>query len=337
MGKQRKPTTIRDVAARARVSMGTVSNVLNHKATVDPAIREAVLQAVEKTGYQRSARHQPHARRLTRFIGLISADVTDPVMTLIFKGIENVGRIHGYTSILCDSENSRELEQLHIESLIRKGVDGLLIVPSSDRLSCIDELRTRELPFVVVDRHVGDAEVNCVVSDNTEGAYQAVKYLLSLGHRDIAFLSGRSHITTAAERFRGYCQALEETGVPLRKELVVRGDFEWKEAHRSVCELVHRRVPFTAIFAANDVMAFAAKEALEQGGLRVYDDISLIGYNDMQYASAISLTTVALEPLEMGRNAALLLFDLIEKRRTPPIQVVMKPRLVIRSSCRKLE
>ncbi len=337
MGKQRKPTTIRDVAARARVSLATVSNVLNDKATVDPSIREAVLQAVAKIGYKRSARQQAQPRSLTRFIGLISADVTDPVMSLIFKGIENVGRIHGYTSILCDSENSRELERLHIESLIRKGVDGLLIVPSSDRLSCLEEIRRRELPFVVVDRRVADAEVNFVVSDNTEGAYQAAKYLLSLGHRDIAFLSGRSHITTAAERFRGYCQALAEWEVPLRKELVVRGDFQWEEAHRSVCELVRRKVPFTAVFAANDVMAFAAKEALEQNGKRIYEDVSLIGYNDMLYASAVSLTTVALEPLEMGRNAALLLFDLIEKRRTPPIQIVMKPRLVIRSSCRKLE
>ncbi len=337
MGKQRKPTTIRDVAARAGVSLATVSNVLNGKATVDPSLREAVLQAASKIGYKRPARQQAQPRRLTRFIGLISADVTDPVMTLIFKGIENVGRIHGYTSILCDSENSRELERLHIESLIRKGVDGLLIVPSSDRLSCLEEIRRRELPFVVVDRRVGDAEVSYVVSDNTEGAYQAAKYLLSLGHRDIAFLSGRSHITTAAERYRGYCQALAEWEVPLRKELVVRGDFEWEEAHRSVCELVGRKVPFTAVFAANDVMAFAAKEALEQNGKRIYDDVSLIGYNDMLYASAVSLTTVALEPLEMGRNAALLLFDLIEKRRTPPIQIVMKPRLVIRSSCRKLE
>jgi DNA-binding LacI/PurR family transcriptional regulator len=337
MGKQKKLTTIRDVAARAKVSLATVSNVLNDKSTVDPSIRQAVLQAVEKVGYQRSARQQARPQKLTRFIGLISADVTDPVMTLIFKGIENVGRIHGYTSILCDSENSRQLEQLHIESLMRKGVDGLLIVPSSDRLGRLEEMRRRGLPFVVVDRRVADAESSWVVSDNTEGAYQAAKYLLSLGHRHIAYVSGRSHITTAAERYRGYCQALQEWGVPLRKELVVRGDFEWEEAYRGVCELVRGKVPFTAVFAANDIMAFAAKEALEQNGKRIYDDISLIGYNDILYTSAISLTTVALEPLEMGRNAALLLFDLIERRRTPPIQIVMKPRLVIRSSCRKLE
>ena len=190
---------------------------------------------------------------------------------------------------------------------------------------------------MVVDRRVADTEVSSVVSDNTEGAYQAVKYLLSLGHRDIACVTGRSHITTAAERFQGYRQALAEWGVPLRKELVVPGGFEWEEAYRSVCELVHKKVPFTAIFAANDVMAFAAKEALEHNGLRIYDDVSLIGYNDMQYASAISLTTVALEPLEMGRNATLLLFDLIEKRRTAPIHIAMKPRLIIRSSCRKID
>ena len=180
------------------------------------------------------------------------------------------------------------MEKQHIESLIRKGVDGLLIVPSSDRLCCADEIRRRELPFVVVDRRVADAEVSDVVSENTEGAYQATKYLLSLGHRDIAYVTGRPHITTAAERFLGYRQALAEYGVPLKEELVVPGGFEWEEAHHSVCELLRKQVPFTAVFAANDIMAFAAKEALEQNGLRVYDDVSLIGYNDILYASAVS-------------------------------------------------
>jgi LacI family transcriptional regulator len=337
MGKQKKLTTIRDVAARAHVSVATVSNVLNDKQTVDPGLREVVLRAVEEIGYTRSPRKPTRPERPTRFIGLISADVTDPVMTLIFKGIENVGRLHGYTSILCDSENSADLEREHIESLVRRGVDGLLIVPSSDNPCCIEEIRTRELPFVVVDRRVQDTDVSYVVSDNNEGAYQAVKYLLSLGHRNIAYLSGRSHISTAAERFLGYRKALEEWGVPLREELVLPGNFEWEAAYAAVGDLVRNKVPFTAVFAANDIMAFGAKEALEQNGLRVYEDISLIGYNDILYASAISLTTVALEPLEMGRNATLLLFDLIEKRRTPPHQVIMKPRLVIRSSCRKID
>jgi LacI family transcriptional regulator len=313
-----------------------VSNVLNDKQSVAPSIREAVLRVVEEIGYTRR-RPGARAERTSGFIGLISADVTDPVMTLIFKGIENVGRIHGYTSILCDSENSVELEREHIESLMRKGVDGLLIVPSSDRLCCVEEIRRRELPFVVVDRRVKDSEVSYVVSDNTEGAYQAVKYLLSLGHRDIAYLAGRSNISTAAERLVGYRKALEEWGVPLKEELIRPGDFEWEQAYQSVSELVRGHVPFTAVFAANDIMAFAAKEALEQNGKRIYDDVSLIGYNDILYASAVSLTTVALEPLEMGRNATLLLFDLIEKRRTPPHHVTLKPRLVIRSSCRKID
>lgn len=336
MGKQKKSTTIRDVAKRADVSVATVSNVLNDKETVNPAIRDSVLRVVKEIGYTRSTRQLARADRLTGFLGLISADVTDPVMSLIFKGIENVGRIHGYTSILCDSENSVVLEKQHIESLIRKGVDGLLIVPSSDRVCCVEDLRRQELPFVVIDRRVMDPEASYVVSDNTEGAFHAVKYLLSLGHRDIAYISGRSQISTAAERFLGYRKALEEWGVPLKDELILPGGFEWEEAHRSVCDLVGNKVPFTAVFAANDIMAFAAKAALEQNGLRIYDDVSLIGYNDILYASAISLTTVALEPLEMGKNATLLLFDLIEKRRAPPYYVTMKPRLIIRSSCRKI-
>jgi LacI family transcriptional regulator len=332
----RKKVTIKDIARAARVSVATVSNVLNDKETVDLSIRDTVLGIAAKMGYSRIKR-RPSNGAAAKMIGMVSPDVTDPVMASIFKGVENVAQIHGYISILCDSMNSGELENEHIENLVHRGIDGLIVQPTGKELPSLTMLRRRAFPFVVVDRKISETAVNSVVSDNLDGAYQAVKYLLSLGHRDICFISGPAITSTALDRAAGYAKALSEAGVASRDDLVIEGNFIWSDAFQGVETILREGLRFTAVFAANDIMALAARAAIEKHGMRVPEDISVVGYNDILYASAISLTTVALDPLEMGKNATLLLLDLISKRRRPPHSVTMKPRLIIRNSCRKVD
>jgi LacI family transcriptional regulator len=336
MKKPKKAVTIHDIAKRANVSVATVSNVLNNKETVDSTIRQTVREIAQQLNYRSPIKRSGSAERLHKMIAMISADVTDAVMNLIFKGAENSARIHGYTSILCDSENSRELEQEHIASLLGKGIEGLLLIPSGEEIEQVGHLCRNGYPLVVVDRKIRCPQASHVISDNLAGAYQATKYLLSLGHTRIMYLAGRRKVSTEVERFEGYQKALQEQGIALAGELIVPGEFDWAVAYDKVDEAVRRGVRFTAIFAANDPMAFAAKEAIEKNGLRMNEDISIVGYNDNLDASAISLTTVAIDPLDMGKNAVLLLFDLISKRRTPPQEIVLHPRLVIRNSCRMM-
>ena len=336
MKKPKKAVTIHDIAQRANVSVATVSNVLNNKETVDSAIRQTVLEIAQQLNYRSPIKRSRSAERLNKMVAMISADVADAVMNLIFKGAENSARIHGYTSILCDSENSSELEQEHIGNLLSKGIDGLLIIPSGEEIQQVERLCRNGYPLVIVDRKICCPQASYVISDNLSGAYQATKYLLSLGHTRILYLAGRRKISTEVERFEGYQNALREQGIALDNDLVVRGEFDWSVAYEKVDEALRRGIRFTAIFAANDPMAFAAKEALEKNGLRMSDDISIVGYNDILDASAISLTTVAIDPLEMGKNAVLLLFDLINKRRTAPQEIILHPRLVIRNSCRRM-
>ena len=337
MGKFRKQVTIRDIGKAANVSAATVSNVLNGKDSVDPAIREKVLNTAEQLNYARPARHRDKPAIETKMIAMISADVTDPVMTLIFKGVENTAQIHGYHSILCDSMNNEKLEVDHIETLLKKGIAGLIVQPSGSELPCADVLSQGSCPCVVVDRKVSNVDANSVGSDNEEGAYQAVKYLLSLGHTDILFIAGSQNVSTAADRFLGYCKALQERGIHVKDELVVNGNFDWEDSYRGVEDSLRDKIVFTAVFAANDTMALAAKEVLERNGRKIPDDVSIIGYNDIRFASATSLTTVALEASEMGRNAMILLLDLISGRRQSPHHVIMQPRLVIRNSCRRID
>jgi LacI family transcriptional regulator len=332
----RKKVTINDIARAARVSVATVSNVLNGKETVDQSIRDTVLGFAGKMGYSR-IRRRPSNGAAAKMIAMVSPDVTDPVMASIFKGVENVAQIHGYLSILCDSMNSGELENEHIENLVHRGIDGLIVQPTGTELPSLALLRRRSFPFVIVDRKISETAVNSVVSDNLDGAYQAVKYLLSLGHRDICFISGSSAVSTGADRAAGYGKALNEAGIASRDDLVIEGKFTWTDAFQGVETMLREGRRFTAVFAANDIMALAARAAIEKHGMRVPEDFSVVGYNDILYASAISLTTVALDPLEMGKNATLLLLDLISKRRRPPHSVTMTPRLIIRNSCRKVD
>jgi len=337
MRRPKKAVTIHDIARRANVSVATVSNVLNKKETVGSAIRQTVLEIAQQLNYSGPIKRSRGMEKLNKMVAMISADVTDAVMNLIFKGTENSARIYGYTSILCDSENSSALEKEHIADLLAKGIEGLLIIPSGEEIEQAGPLCRNGYPLVIVDRQISCPQASHVISDNLSGAYQATKYLLSLGHTRIMYLAGRHKISTEGELFEGYQRALREQGIALDGELIVPGEFDWSAAYDRVDEAVRRGIRFTAIFAANDPMAFAAKEAIEKNGLRMRDDISIVGYNDILDASAISLTTVAIDPLDMGKNAVLLLFDLISKRRTPPQEIVLHPRLVIRNSCRRID
>jgi LacI family transcriptional regulator len=337
MAKIKKQVTLRHIAKAANVSAATVSNVLNGKESVDTAIREKVLNASQQLHYARPSRHREQLATVTKMIAMISADVTDPINTLFFKGVENTAQLHRYYSILCDSRNSAEVEKEHVETLLKKGIEGLIIQPSGSELPCADLLSNGSCPCVVIDRVVSNVETSSVSSDNVEGAYQTVKYLLSLGHTNIMFIAGSENVSTARDRFQGYLKALEGNGIRFRNELKVSGNFDWDDSYQQVAEALRRKISFTAVFAANDTMALAAKEALERSGLRIPDDISIIGYNDIRYASAISLTTVAIDASDMGKNAMILLLDLISRRRESPHHVLMQPRLIIRNSCRKID
>jgi DNA-binding LacI/PurR family transcriptional regulator len=175
-----------------------------------------------------------------------------------------------------------------------------------------------------------------VTSNNEEGAYQAITYLLSLGHRDVVFLSGPAHLSTSVARLAGYRNGLAEFGVAEAQERIVLSDTTLEGGYRETMRLVASRVPFTAIFASNDLMAFGAWKALEESGLRVPDDVSIIGYDDIPFAEYVNMTTIAQPSYELGRNALMLLMDLIKGLRRPPQKILLRDSLIIRRSCRRI-
>jgi LacI family transcriptional regulator len=333
MGSTKSPT-IHDVAKRAGVSLSTVSRVLNDSDSVNPQTREKVEAAIKEVRYEKSRPESAKSVEKSSIVGLIIPDLLNPFFPLLIHGIEQVSKIHNYSLMLCDSEDSAELEQQHISTLCERGVDGIILIPTSEA-TYLEKLIKKQCPFVFLDRFIEVDSASYVTSDNEEGAYQGTKYLLKLGHQRILMLTGPQNLSTEQARIRGVQRALAEEGIQYDNELCVTGNYHTEEAYQIVLSMLQKGINFTAIFAMNDMMAFGAKRALEEQGIRIPDEISLVGYDDILFSSIISLTSVSQPTYELGRNAMVLLLDLIHGRITTPQHIVLRPSMVIRGSCKR--
>ena len=329
-----KSSTIHDVAKLAGVSLSTVSRVLNDSASVSPQTRERVEAAITELQYEKSRAEGLKPLQETNMVGLIVPDILNPFFPLLINGIEDVSKIHDYSLILCDAENDEALEGKQINTLCERGVDGIILIPASGATH-VEKLVKKGFPFVFLDRVVAWDGASDVTSDNAEGAYQAVKYLLKLGHQRIVLVTGPPDLSTEQARYAGIQRALAEEGIAVQEELHVCGNYKLEDAYRAVTGLLDQKIDFTAILATNDLMAFGAKKALEEHGLKIPDDISLVGYDDILFSAIISLTSVAQPTYEMGRNAMMLLLDLIHGRITTPQHIVLRPSMIIRGSCKR--
>lgn len=332
--------TMRDVAAAAGVSVTTVSHVINGTRFVSEDLRNRVLEAMEELNYRPNILARGLRVGKTNTIGLIVPDNSNPFFAEVSRVVEDVGFDSGYSVILCNSDGNLDKELTYIAVLVAKQVDGIIFIASSSQSEHLRLLTNEKIPVVVADREMPDLDVDLVLVDNSRGGYEATKYLLELGHRRIGCITGPSDITPSAERINAYRQALSEFNVPFEENLVVRGDFQFEGGKRAMSQLLALPKVPSAVFICNDVMAIGAMGSIRSAGLRIPEDISIVGFDDIDQASATwpPLTTVA-QPIEqMARIATELLIgrlagsvDLERKR------MVLEAKLVIRSSCAKYE
>lgn len=334
--KVKKPTLL-EVAKRSGVSQATVSRVLNGNSAVDDRTRRRVESAVRELKY--SKRRPPRDGRTVELttVGLIVPDLSNPFFPTLIKGIENVSKMYDVGLVLCDSENSVDLETRLLQTLLGRRIDGLLFVPVSDRNPYVTELIDRSFPMVFVDRQFNDPRINSLTAANEHGAYQAIQYLVSLGHRKILYIGGQPDLTTERDRLLGYRQALEESGIAFSGERVIRGNYAWADAKTATAGAIAKGVEFTAIFSANDVMAFGAIQALEGKGIRVPEDVSVLGFDDIPFSGLLNLTTVSQHPYDMGMGAMTMLIHLLQNRLEPPNSRTIMPSLIIRKSCQRVQ
>jgi LacI family transcriptional regulator, galactose operon repressor len=330
--------SIKEVARRAGVSLGTVSNVLNRPDQVSPATLARVRQAIAETGYVRndSARQLREGR--SRTLAMVVLDMANPFFTDVALGAEQEAAEHGAMLVICNSGDDPRREQRHLEQIAEQRVRGVLITPvHGDGEAALRTLDAQGVPAVLVDR-VSARPDRCSVSvDDVLGGRLAAAHLLALGHTRIGFVGGPATITQVADRRAGAAEAITSAGGALED---IRTEALSFEAGRdAAAALLERADRPTAVFCANDLLALGVLQALTLRGLSVPDDLAVIGYDDIDFAAAaaVPLSSIRQPRMELGRTAARLLLEETDPTATHRHQhMVFMPELVARRSTTSL-
>lgn len=336
MPVKKRTVTIQDVAKTAGVSVSTVSRVLNGKVDVAGETQERILGVIEQMGYTSNLAARSMRSRRKNLLGLVVPDIGFPYSIEVMKGINRAIAESSFDLLVYTTgdiqKSGTPLHEQHYVSLLNNSItDGVIIVASAAAEFITDA------PIVAVDPHVINPQYPSVQGTNYQGTMDAMEYLLSLGHKRIGFICGRPEIGSAQRRLMGYKDALKKAGLEVDESLIVKGDFTTKVGYACALELMKLNPPPTAIFAANDQSAIGVYQAAEELGLRIPQDLSVMGFDNISEAKYLGLTTVDQFLSEMGYVATQMLLKMVNNE---PLEVEvhkMSTQLVKRSSCRALE
>ena len=335
----KRKINIKDVAARANVHPSTVSRVLNPstRSMVSADVADRVTRIADEMGYARSPLASGLRTGKSYTIGVIIPDLSNPVFPPVVRGIERTLGIAGYIAILADSDNNPKSEKAIFDSMISRRIDGLIMATAHTKdpvvRACIEE----KIPLVLVNRTTDANGVTEVINNDELGIQMAVSHLVELGHRRIAFLGGPENTSTGRDRRKAFQKEGDAGGFKLSMGLVARSSaFTVAAGHASMLEILDSNNPFTAVVAANDMLALGCYDALQERGLSCPDDISLTGFNDMPFVDRLSppLTSLHIPHDELGVQAASLLLEEIRDPAFSAKTVRLDPTLIVRGSTR---
>ena len=323
--------TIADIAHTAGVSASTVSRVLSGTNKVSEVKREAVMKAVSELNYHPNMFARGLASGQSMTIGVLTQNFGSPFYDAIITGVVQGLNRTGYFPIFADGQWQPEIEVEAIQAMMRRQIDGLIVFGGFLTVERIDQL-AGNIPVILVARKLAGFEENCVSIDNVAAAFMATQHLIELGHRRIAHICGRQDHPDAHDRRQGYIMALEQAGIEPDPELIIEGTFRRQSGVLAIEMLLSRRATFSAIFAANDQMAYGTRLGLYRRGIRVPEDVSLVGFDDEPAAAFMipPLTTVRQPAVEIGLEAARVALARLKGERTLPAQ--LKAELVVRES-----
>ncbi len=331
------PVSIKDIARAAGVSHSTVSRALAHSPLVREETRKRIQQLAVEMGYSPNIAARSLVTKRTWTLGLVVTTIADPFVAEVVRGIEETALDQGYGVILCQSNAEPVREIAAVRALREKRVDAVIVSASRVGDLYLPLLEEIQVPIVLVDNEQSSSSVHYVLSDDLQGGRAATEYLLSLGHRRIGYITGPMENKSSENRLRGYQEALRAAGVDPDASWVGPGNGRLHGGEKGLLTLLTLSPPLTAVFCYNDVTALGALRYARQRGLRVPEDLSLIGFDDIAFAAYMEppLTTIAQQKYEMGRLVATMALELIAGHDVQDI--ILPTRLVIRESCRKYE
>lgn len=327
--------SIADVAEQAGVSTATVSRVLSGHPHVSDSLREKVNGVARALGYRPNRVARNLRTQRTQLIGLIVSDIQNPFYTSMVRAVEDVAYQQQYSLLLCNSDEDPEKEQFYIEFMRDERVAGVIASPTSEATTSMQALHEAGIPVVAIDRRSSSTPVDTVMLDHEKAALELTQHLISFGHQRIGAIVGNMQTTSGAERMKGYLSAMRGAGLTPDPELIRQIKPNEKEGYQAALSLLSQAAPPTALFTGNNLISMGALKAIQAKQLRIPDEISIAGHDDLPWMTLIQpALTVAAQPIyEMGRQATELLMSRIQGDVEPVREVRLQPTMMIRQSC----
>lgn len=307
--------TMKDIAKRTGLGLATISSYFNG-GNVREKNRIKIEEAIEELHYEVNEVARGLKTNATKTIGVVIPELDNLFCTQIIIGMEDILRSHGYATIVCDCRTDKDLEKDAVEFLMRKRVDGIINMPVDGTGAHLRSFRKTEKPIVLIDRKIPGLDCDSVLVDNEKAAENAVELFFENGHKNIGFIGGPKDIFTAQERLRGYCEAHRKHGIPVQESLVCHADYTMQGGVKALEELVHKNPHMTAVFAVNYEMTLGAVIGINELGIKLAEELSLIGFDNIQFAKACSprLTIVTQPTAQIAEKVAGIILKRLEEK-----------------------
>ncbi|MDX9881761.1 MAG: LacI family DNA-binding transcriptional regulator [Prolixibacteraceae bacterium] len=332
----KRHVSLKDMAKELGVSVSTVSRALKNHPDISPEMTARIQQLAHERKYSPNPLAMGLLKQQTKMIGVIVPDLVTHFYSSVISGIEEIAKRHGYYILISSSNESFEKEVESVQNLMNTRVEGLIVCLSQETGSFehFEPLLKNEIPLVFFDRVCMTDKVSSVVADNAEAARSITCHFYKNGCRRIAYIAGPGHLNISKERLDGYRQGLRDCGLNIDPDLLENCNLSTDEAIKATARLLDSGAKPDAIFGINDTVAFAAMKEIKQRGLRIPDDIALVGFTDEFHATVVDppLTSITHPTFEMGQEVARLFFRQVGNPEAPPVQTILKTRLVVRES-----
>ncbi|ABV34136.1 LacI family DNA-binding transcriptional regulator [Pseudothermotoga lettingae] len=332
----KKYVTMKDIAKRAGVSVNTVSKALRGKDDISKQTRQKILKIAREIGYIKNTTAFALRRNQTKTVGVVIEDSSNPFFAEVLKGIEAATRKFGYQLLLMNTETDPKTQSQAITTLLERRVEGLLISPFGQNTEDFEKLLKMNFPFVLIGRHMYRSGIDEIYNDEIKGGYLATKHLIFRNRKRILFINTSMDNSASIMRYEGYKKALSQANIELSEDYLITAPYNknMEAGYMGVKEAIKRGIDFDSIFCYNDMFAFGAIKALDELGKKVPEDIAVVGYDDICFASYFRppLTTVQIKKYEMGFEAFKILLERITGKRKSYKQLILDVELVVRQT-----
>lgn len=333
-GTEKRRVKLVDIAAKTGFTVGTISKALQNKEGISQETRESILKAAKEIGYIANSQAGGLRSGSSKTIAIIVSDIANPLFAIKIKICVAELEKQGYRAIVMDTEERPEREEQAVISALNKNVDGVLLCPSQKSTDSVELLKKNGMPFVLMGRHFENLDADYVICDDVNGGYLAGRHLAELGHRRILVITADPEISCSSERLEGFRRAMEEAGIEIDPALIVQSAASGHDSKRIIEDALAQKLDFTAIFAFSDYIAWEIIYELNSHGIRVPEDVSVVGFDDVQSHMSFPppLTTVHYPKRTISMRSVELLLSRIHKKSDDCAHMVLDTHLVVRQT-----